>query len=285
MKQKKDIKKKNRKSKYSNITDSRRFVLKNNSSFYLREAYKSLRTNTSFSLTDVEGCKVITITSSLQREGKSLTALNLAISLGQTNHKVVILDCDLRRPKLGRLLNCSAPAGVSNVLMNPSFLEVALLHDEELGIDAILAGDIPPNPSELLASNRMEKLLAELRKTYDYIILDTPPVAVVTDAVVLAPLSDGVLFVVRANQSERIAVLQAMEQLDYAKAKVLGFVLNGIDPRDSANPYNKYRYAKYRNYSRYGYGYGYGYGGGYGYGRSQTTPTNMQNSENGSMNR
>lgn len=264
------------------IANTRRFVLGPNSSFYLREAYKSLRTNTSFSLADAEGCKVVVITSSLQREGKSLTALNLAISLGQTHHKVLILDCDLRRPKLGRLLNCSAPAGISNVLMNPSFLDVALIHNEELGIDVILAGDIPPNPSELLSSNKMDKLLKELRKTYDYIIIDTPPVAVVTDAVVLAPLSDGVLFIVRANQSERIAVMQAMEQLDYAKAKVLGFVLNGIDSRDSASPYYRYRYSRYRGYSRYGYSYGYGYGGGYGYGhRPQTSPTHLQDQEGG----
>lgn len=264
---KKDIKgKKGRKAKFSSGTDSRRFVLTQSSSFYLREAYKSLRTNAGFALSDVEGCKVVTVTSALQREGKSLTALNLAISLGQTNQKVLIMDCDLRRPKLGRLLNCSAPAGVSNVLVNPSFLEVALLRNEEHGIDVMLAGDIPPNPSELLASVRMSKLIAELRKVYDYIILDTPPVAVVTDAAILAPISDGVLFVVRAGQTERAAVMHAMEQLEYADAKVLGFVLNSIDTRDSLNSYGKYHYRKYQRYNRYGYGYGYGYGHGHGYG-------------------
>ena len=277
---------KGKKAKYSSGKSSR-YVLKQSSSFYLREAYKALRTNTSFSLTDKEGCKIITVTSSLQREGKSMTALNLAISLGQADHKVLIMDCDLRRPKVSRLLNCSAPAGVSNVLMNPSFLEVALLHDEEHGIDVMLAGDIPPNPSELLASPKMAKLLEDLREIYDYIILDTPPVAVVTDAVILAPLSDGVLFVVRAGQTERIAVMHAMEQLEYAKAKVLGFVLNAIDSKDGTNPYNKYRYSKYMRYGHYGYGYGYGsrgygYGYGYGYGsRPRPMPNqDQQSSEN-----
>lgn len=277
---KKHRKKKSWNAKFASGTDSRRYILNQSSSFYLREAYKSLRTNAGFSLSDVDGCKVITVTSALQREGKSLTALNLAISLGQTKQRVLIIDCDLRRPKLARLLNCSAPAGVSNVLVNPSFLDVALIHNEEHGIDTILAGDIPPNPSELLASARMEKLLAELRRIYDYIILDTPPVAVVTDAAVLAPLSDGVLFVVRANQTERAAVVYAMEQLEYSEAKVLGFVLNGINSRDSVNSYGKYRYRKYSRYSHYGYS-GYGYGYGYS-SRTQNVPSaEPQASENG----
>lgn len=249
-----------------NISEERKRILKPDSSFYLREAYKSLRTNVNFSMTDVEGGKLILVTSALQSEGKSLTALNLAISLAQTDRSVLIIDCDLRRPKLNRLMNISAPAGISNILMNPSFLDVALLHDEQYGIDVILSGDIPPNPSELLASARAQKLLDQLRKTYDYIILDTPPVAVVTDAVVLAPYCDGVLFVVRANRTDRQAVMYAMEQLEYAKAKVLGFVLNGIDAKNGSGGYKKYRYSRYSRYGRYGrYGYGYGYGHGYGY--------------------
>lgn len=242
--------------KHSNISEDRKIILKSGSSFGLREAYKSLRTNVNFSMTDdTEGGKVILVTSALQGEGKSLTALNLAISLAQTDRSVLIIDCDLRRPKLNRLMNISAPEGISNVLMNPSYLDLALVHDEQYGIDVITSGDIPPNPSELLASVRAQKLLKQLRKAYDYIILDTPPVAVVTDAVVLAPYCDGVLFVVRANRTDRQAVMYAMEQLEYAKAKVLGFVLNGIDTKESSGGYKKYRYSGYSRYGRYGYGY------------------------------
>ena len=120
----------------------------------------------------------------------------------------------------------------------------------------------------------MQRLLKDMRQYYDFIILDTPPVNMVIDAVVLAPQCDGVLFVVRANRSERGAVIHAVEQLEYAKAKVLGFVLNGVDFEDSTYGYGKYRYKRYKRYGygKYGYGkYGYGGYGGYGYGYSRRT--------------
>ena len=237
---------------HSSITSDRKRILKPSSDFYLCEAYKSLRTNVNFSMADTEGGKLLLVTSALPSEGKSLTALNLAISLAQTDRKVLIIDCDLRRPMLNRLLNISAPAGISDILVNPAYADIALMHDDEYGIDVILSGDIPPNPSELLASARARKLLEHLRKNYDYIILDTPPVAVVTDAVVMAPYCDGVLFVVRANRADRRVVAYAMEQMEYAKAKVIGFVLNCIDKKDGTGSYKKYHYSKYY---RYGYGY------------------------------
>lgn len=263
-------KKDKNKQQFSGISRERRFILTEKSDFFLREAYKMLRTNVAFSLEDEDSCKVIVVTSALQSEGKSLSSLNLAIAFAQTDRRVLIIDCDLRRPKLARLLRSSAPAGLSNVLMHPDLLEVAIQHSEEYGIDAILSGDIPPNPSELLASNRMQRVLSLLRQRYDYIIVDTPPVEMVTDAVVLAPQSDGVLFVVRVGQSERGAVSHSMEQLEYARAKVLGFVLNNVDPETGG--YGTYRYKRYKKYRRYGYhgGYrsGYGYSSGYGYGGS-----------------
>ena len=120
----------------------------------------------------------------------------------------------------------------------------------------ILSGDIPPNPSELLGSSRMSALLTHLRRRYDYILLDTPPANMVTDAVVLATKSDGVLFVVRAGQTDRGSVAHAVEQLEYTQAKLLGFVLDDVSGTGGSYGY-KY---KYKRYSRYGYGYGYGYG-------------------------
>ena len=264
------------------IKEDRKYILTSKSEFYLREAYKTMRTNVNFALTDTEGCKVVLVTSAMQSEGKSLTALNLAISLAQTDQKVLIVDCDLRRPKLNRLLNMNALSGLSNLLMDSNRMDVTILNHESMGIDMILSGDIPPNPSELLASARMQRLMEALRERYDYIIIDSPPVDMVVDAVVLSPLCDGVLFVVKADQSERGAVAHAIEQLEYAKAKILGFVLNGIGPETGG--YGKYKYGKYGygkyKYSRYGYGkygrYGYGrygyshnnYGYGYGYGYS-----------------
>ena len=210
------------------MADERRHILSPDSDFFIREAYKTLRTNTMFALAGQEGCKVVVVTSSLQSEGKSITALNLAISFAEAENRVLLIDCDLRRPKLARLLRKSSRAGLSNLLLDPS----------------------------LLGSARMSALLTQLRERYDYVILDTPPVNMVTDAVVLAPKADGVLFIVRAGQSERGPVSHAVEQLEYAQAKLLGFVLD-----DVAGGGGSYGYGKYKKYGRYGYGrYGYGYG-------------------------
>ena len=266
------------------IQEERKNLLSPKSDFFIREAYKTLRTNVSFSLTDNDGCKVIVVTSSLQGEGKSITAANLAISYAMTDRKVLLIDCDLRRPKLARLMQINGKVGLSNVIMQPRLLEKATISTSIRGLDIILSGDIPPNPSELLGSPRMQRLLETLRASYDFIILDSPPVNMVTDAVVLAPESDGVLFLVRAGHSERGAVLHAVEQLEYAKAKILGFVLNDVDMEKTHYGYKKYRYSRYFRYGkRYGYDkYGYngygGYGGygrrgyGYGYGYSSSVP-------------
>ncbi len=221
-------------------------LLSENSNFFVREAYKTLRTNVSFSLTDAEGSKVIVVTSSMQGEGKSSTAANLAISYAMADSRVLLIDCDLRRPKLSRLLQISGYAGLSNLLVNPSLIKEVILPGPVNGLDVILAGDVPPNPSELLGSVRMQKLVAALREKYDYIILDAPPINMVTDAVVLAPQSDGVLFLVRANHAERGAVIHAVEQLRYTKAKILGFVLNDVKVEKT-----HYRYGK-RHYRRAG---------------------------------
>jgi capsular exopolysaccharide synthesis family protein len=263
----------------SKAKHDRKHILTDKSGFYLKEAYRSLRTNVNFTFADTEGCKVVMVTSSLQGEGKSITALNLSISLGQTDNKVLLIDCDLRRPRLARLMNTGASVGVSNLLMDLQQLDSAIISNEEHGIDMIFAGDIPPNPAELLASQRMKKLLEILRKRYDYIIIDSPPVDLVVDAVALSAQCDGVLYVVRAGRSERGAVIDGMEQLEYAGAKVIGFVFNGVTS-ETTKGYGKYRYRKYAAYGRYGrYGYyrrKYGYGYGYGYENNRTTKERKQ---------
>ena len=232
----------------------RRNLLSAQSDFFVREAYKTLRTNVSFALAEKEGCPVIMVTSAFQNEGKSITALNLAISYAMADRKVLIIDCDLRRPKVARLLDEKGTVGLTNLIMNPKLRAEAIRPTKITGLDAILAGDIPPNPSELLGSSRMGRLLQELREEYDVIVLDSPPVNVVIDAVVLAPQSDGVLFLVRANYSERSAVMRAVEHMEYAKAKVLGFVLNEVENEKNPFKYGKYRGRYYGRYGRYGYG-------------------------------
>lgn len=243
------------------VQDHQDYLLTPKSEFFIREAYKTLRTNVSFSLADEDSCKVIIVTSPMQGEGKSITAVNLAISYTMADRKVLLIDCDLRRPQQARLLKMNSRIGLSNLIMKPELIDRAILHTDIQGLDVILSGDIPPNPSELLGSQRMQKLLEDLREQYDLIILDTPPVNMVTDAVVLAPRSEGVLVVVRANHSERGSVLYATDQLQYAKAKILGFVLNGVDMENTRYSRKKYSYGRFSRYGKYGYNtYGYGYG-------------------------
>ena len=250
------------------IEEERKYILCSGSDFFIREAYKTLRTNVVYALAEEEkDCKVVIVTSAMQSEGKSITAVNLAISFAEMNNRVLLVDCDLRRPKLARLLQLNSRVGLSNVLIKPELLDKAIQTTKVTNLDVLPTMDVPPNPSELLGSFRMQKLLETLRERYDYIVLDTSPVNMVTDACVLVPESSGVLFVVRANRSERDAVDHAMDQLEHSKAKLLGFVLNGVG--NDFGRYGKYRYGKYKKYGygrRYGYGYGKGYGYGYGYG-------------------
>jgi len=223
-------------------------LLSSRSSFSTREAYKVLRTNVSFSFTDEESCRVIMLTSPLQGEGKSITAVNLAISYAMADCRTIIVDCDMRRPRLGRLLQQTSKLGLSNLLLQPQRRAEAVMPTRIKNLDVLLSGDIPPNPSELLASGRMQRLLDDLRQEYDCVILDAPPVNLVTDALVLAPKVDGVLVLVRANHSVRQEVIRAMDQLRYVKARILGFVLNDVDLENRS--YMKKGYGK--KYYTYG---------------------------------
>ena len=241
----------------NSVLEERKYLLTAKDDFFFQEAYKTLRTNVIFSLTGESACKVITVTSSMQSEGKSITACNLGLSFAAADKRVLLIDCDMRKPKLGRLLQLSAPNGLSNILIEPQLLSSSVLQFQGTKMHVILSGNIPPNPSELLGSKRMERLLAEMRNHYDYIILDSPPINMVTDAVILSNLTDGVLFVVRNGHADRGSVQHAVDQLEYAHAKVLGFVLNGVTSEGRGYGYGKY---KRYGYKRYGYGYGYGYG-------------------------
>jgi len=237
------------------LIEERRHLLFFNKNFFVREAYKTLRTNVMFSLTGETDCKVLVVSSSLQSEGKSTSSVNLAISYAEADKKVLLVDCDMRKPKLARLLAMNNTVGLSNVLIDPSVLSEALMKSRLDKLDVLLAGDIPPNPSELLSSSRMQRLLETMKKKYDYIILDTPPVNMVTDAVVLAPHTDGVLMVVRAGRTERGSLINAVSQLEYAHAKILGFILNGVGMESTSYRYSKYRYSSYRRYGYYNYSY------------------------------
>lgn len=240
----------------------RRHILGKNSSFYVQEAYKTLRTNIRFFLSG-DGCKKFCITSGLASEGKSITILNLAISFAEAGAKVLLIDADLRRPSLARLLIENASPGLSNVLAGLCKPEEGIRTSSYANLDVMFSGEIPPNPSELLGSERMTKMLDKLSLKYDYILMDTPPVGVVSDVCVVGQQLDGVLFLVRQNYTEKEAVAKGIKQLEISGAKLMGFVLNGADKNRNSRYSRKYKYKSRYGYYRYGYRYGYGYGYGY----------------------
>lgn len=216
------------------------------------EAFRSVRTNLRY--IDVDNPpRTVVVTSSLPNEGKTTTACNLAIALGQNGSKVLLIEADLRRPKVAEYLGVDGSVGLTDVLIGQVSLDQALTPWQRGTLDFLPSGAIPPNPSELLGSRQMAELLEHLAQRYDVIILDTPPMLPVTDAAVLATLADGALLVARHGHTRREQVEHAAEALRQVGARVLGTILNFAPVR---------RRSGY-GYDRYGYGHGYGYDYGY----------------------
>lgn len=201
------------------------------------EAYRTLRTNIQFYNVG-EPMRRLLITSATPREGKSITAANLAITFAQADKKVIIIDADLRRPILHRIFQISNLVGLTGVLLGTSDLASALVATAVPGLLVLPAGPLPPNPAEMLGSPRMRSLLDELNEEADLVIIDSPPVVVVTDAAVLAPLTDGVILVVAAGEVNREVAQQAKSQLAAVRARVLGIVLNGVE--EDVSGYSSY---------------------------------------------
>ena len=216
----------------------RRQILNKNTNFATQEAYKQLRTNIRFCIRD-QKCKKFCLTSGTAGEGKSITLLNLAISIAQTGKKVLLIDADLRRPAIARLLVEKASPGLSEVLVNDASPDEAIRVEIYPNLDILFSGEIPPNPSEILSSENMQQLIESSAEKYDYILVDTPPVNVVTDACVIANLLDGVLLLARQNRAKKDGVRQAISNLQLTGANILGYILNGVAIED-----NKY-YSKY----------------------------------------
>lgn len=223
-----------------------------NMSFSVTEAYKLLRANIMFSFSDEGRGHVIGITSSLQSEGKSSTAVNTAYALAESGAKVLLMDADLRRPSVAAKLNLARTPGLTNILVaKGNYRELLQQNPVAPGMDVLTSGDIPPNPSELLGSGRMEKLIGELTKDYDYVIVDLPPVNVVSDAIAMSKCLDGVIMVVRSGVSEQRMLAEALRQLKLVNVRILGFVYrdNAVGGGKYGKKYN-YKYKKY--YSEYG---------------------------------
>lgn len=235
-----------------NLKNEQLYMIGPNLGFAGAEAYKLLRTNIQFSFSEdssSEG-KVIGVTSSVPGEGKSMTILNLAYTFAESNKRVLLIEGDMRLPTLANRLRLKQTPGLSNLLVGVNSVNDAIQHfstvkdnTERVTVDVIVSGTIPPNPSELLGSSRLEALLKVLRKYYDYIFLDQPPVTAVTDALITSDKTDGIIVVVRNNRAARSGLAETMRQLKLVNAHVLGFVFNGAST-DNRKYYKKGYYKK-----------------------------------------
>ena len=210
--------------------------------FRVTESYKAIRTNLVLSIIK-QGCKTVVVSSSLPGEGKSTASVNLAISLAQTEAKVLLIDCDLRKSRVHRFFKFQISPGLTNLLGDMATVEEAVQSTGYPNLQVICAGMKAPNPSELLASEQMAGLLRGFSERYDYIILDSPPINVVSDALPLIKLSDGVVMVVRENTTTFPTVTAALKNLELVDAKILGFVVNGV--KENGGKYSNYKY-KYK---------------------------------------
>lgn len=240
--------KKSNQKKFASIT-KQSVLLGNDISFAATEAYKLLRTKLQFSFTDDSNSHVIGVSSALSGEGKSLTTINLAHSLSQLDKRVLLIDCDMRRPSISTKLPISKAPGLSNYLSGQVSLDV-LFQDcqvpgDEQAFTVIAAGRNPPNPVELLSSTRMSKMLSTLRESYDYILLDLPPVGEVSDALAVAKVTDGMLLVVRQNYCNRIVYSDTVRQFEFIGAKLLGVIFNCVAEHTGTYSYGKKYYKRY----------------------------------------
>ena len=225
-----------RKRKQARASQMRHLITQLNPRSPIAEQYRTLRTNLEFSSVD-HPLKSILVTSSSPSEGKSMTTANLAVVYAQQGLKVLLIDADLRKPTVHYTFRLDNLRGLSNILVNEATIEDTAYSTGIGNLDVISSGPIPPNPSELLGSKRMEGLIQEASSSYDLIIFDTPPVLAVTDAQILGNVVDGTILVVRSGQTEYELAIKAKEALEPARAKLLGTVLNDREKTSTTNYY------------------------------------------------
>jgi len=190
------------------------------------EAYRTLRTNILFSSLD-RPLHTLVLTSTAPDEGKSTTLANLAVTMAQAEQRVLMVDCDLRRPSLHSLFGVPNDRGVTSALLEQSEGPLPIQETGVAGLRLLASGPLPPRPADLLGSRRMGALIERLRGEADMVLFDTPPVVAVTDAAVLAPRVDGVLLVLQAGHTRRDRAREARQMLEKVKANIIGVVLNG----------------------------------------------------------
>ena len=247
-----DGKKKKKKGKRK--TEPRGLLTDKDVPFNVVESYKTIRTNILFTATDSDK-KVIAVASPNPGEGKSTSAANLAIALAQTGSAVLLIDADMRKPVQHRTFKTRNDEGLSTLIIKKSSISKSVKSNVINNLDLLPSGPLPPNPSELLSSGSFKILLDQFSSNDDYVIIDTPPINVVSDAMVMKESISGIMLVIRYAMTTYEELSSCMKQIGLANANMLGFVMNDVHHNHGAAYYN-YKY----KYKKYGYGYGYGYG-------------------------
>ena len=218
-------------------------TLHKNLEFTATEQYKLIRANLDFTLPEDEKCPIIGVTSSMRGEGKSTTAVNLAYVFAEKGSKVLLIDADLRIPSIAKKLDIKSSPGLADLLRGRG-AQLSEFQSPLLSNWFVLpSGDIPPNPSELLGSSRMQNILAKLREMFDYIIIDLPPVNLVSDAVSISSLISGMIVVIREEYTEKKELERCFRQLKLSNANILGCVMN--EAKSGSASYGKYKKYKY----------------------------------------
>ena len=218
------------------------------------ETYKAIRTNIMFSVPKHENGNVIVVTSASPGEGKTTTSINLALMFAQMGVKVLLIDCDLRKPRIHRYMGLKRGAGVSNIICGYTEAENAIYKNVKENLDVITAGDIPPNPAELFENQSFADMIGRLKEEYEYIFVDTPPMTVVTDAVVVMKHCTGAVLVARQGVTITDLFAAAVEEAQKADAKILGAVFHDSKEKQSKHYY--YQRGKYGYKYKYNYRYG-----------------------------
>lgn len=244
-----------KKPKHQPTASRRACLLTEHSPFAAKEAYNAVRTKLMFAAKG-ESCPVFAVTSSLMHDGKTTNAINLAITIAQADKKVLLIDADMRRPSVHTYFGFEAKDGLSEILAGLTN-DIRLRKTKYENLNLLTSGQIPPNPAELLGSDQMDRLLEYVRKYFDYVIIDTPPVNIVTDASVLAPRVTGYLFIVQAGNNHFRDVDVALQTIKQMNGHVVGLLLN--DAEGKGEHHYTYRYGKYGYSNRY-YRYSEKYG-------------------------
>ena len=224
------------------MSETHQRTLHKNLEFTATEQYKLLRTNLDFTIPEGVKCPIVGVTSSMRGEGKSTTSVNLSYVLAEKDSKVLLIDGDLRIPSIAKKMDIESTPGLTDLLMGKNIPMSQFKSTIQDNWYILPSGEIPPNPSELLGSDRMERALHELRERFDYIVIDLPPVNVVSDAVSVSRLITGMLVVMREDYTERKELELCVRQLELANVKILGCVMTCA----------KLRGGRYRSKDKYG---------------------------------